>query len=86
MQGIYRFWGTRPVFLGRVDAHRRVERSCLALFASPTPVYEDPHPCQSNSAELGMTHLDRTEWESAEYRKRDFFIQCGSDNVGICGI
>ncbi|PPR81995.1 hypothetical protein GOBAR_AA38719 [Gossypium barbadense] len=37
-------------------------------------------------AKLGMTHLDRTEWENTEYRKRDFFIRCGSDNVGIYGI
>ncbi|PPS15574.1 hypothetical protein GOBAR_AA05004 [Gossypium barbadense] len=38
------------------------------------------------SAELGMTYLDFTEWENAKYRKRDFFIRFGSDNVRICGI
>ncbi|PPS10731.1 hypothetical protein GOBAR_AA09914 [Gossypium barbadense] len=38
------------------------------------------------SAELGMTHLHRTEWKNTEYRKRDFLIWCGSDNVGIYGI
>ncbi|PPS20472.1 hypothetical protein GOBAR_AA00089 [Gossypium barbadense] len=40
----------------------------------------------NNSAELGMTHLHRTEWKNTEYRKRDFLIWCGSDNVGICDI
>ncbi|PPR92881.1 hypothetical protein GOBAR_AA27793 [Gossypium barbadense] len=38
------------------------------------------------NTKLGMTHLNRIEWENAEYRKRDFLIWCGSDNVGICGI
>ncbi|PPS04404.1 hypothetical protein GOBAR_AA16253 [Gossypium barbadense] len=38
------------------------------------------------SAELGMTYLDCTEWENAKYRKRDFFVQYGSDNVKICSI
>ncbi|PPS18317.1 hypothetical protein GOBAR_AA02263 [Gossypium barbadense] len=26
----------------------------------------------------------RTELKNTEYRKRDFLIRCGSDNVGIC--
>ncbi|PPS15568.1 hypothetical protein GOBAR_AA05006 [Gossypium barbadense] len=38
------------------------------------------------SAELGMIYLDYAEWENAKYRKRDFFIQFGSDDVRICGI
>ncbi|PPR90618.1 hypothetical protein GOBAR_AA30067 [Gossypium barbadense] len=38
------------------------------------------------SAELWMTHLHRTEWKNTEYHKRDFLIECGSDNVGIRGI
>ncbi|PPS06268.1 hypothetical protein GOBAR_AA14377 [Gossypium barbadense] len=37
-------------------------------------------------AELGMTHLHCTEWKNTEYRKRDFLIWCGSDNVRINGI
>ncbi|PPS10822.1 hypothetical protein GOBAR_AA09827 [Gossypium barbadense] len=36
------------------------------------------------SAELGMTYLDYTKWKNAKYRKRNFFIQFGSDNVRIC--
>ncbi|PPR91304.1 hypothetical protein GOBAR_AA29380 [Gossypium barbadense] len=38
------------------------------------------------SAELGMTHLNHTEWENPKYRKRDFLIWCGSDNVRINNI
>ncbi|PPR84677.1 hypothetical protein GOBAR_AA36033 [Gossypium barbadense] len=41
---------------------------------------------QARPAELGMTHLHRTEWKNTEYRKRDFLIRCGSDNVRINGI
>ncbi|PPS10172.1 hypothetical protein GOBAR_AA10472 [Gossypium barbadense] len=55
-------------------SHDHVASSCLALFASPMP-------CR-----LRVTHLHRTEWKNIEYRKRDFLIRCGSDNVGIYGI
>ncbi|PPS01675.1 hypothetical protein GOBAR_AA18983 [Gossypium barbadense] len=37
------------------------------------------------SAKLGMAYLDCTEWKNAKYRKRNFFIRFGSDNVRICG-
>ncbi|PPS04911.1 hypothetical protein GOBAR_AA15749 [Gossypium barbadense] len=31
-----------PVFLGRVGVHGHVAQPCLALFASPTPVFVQP--------------------------------------------
>ncbi|PPR98881.1 hypothetical protein GOBAR_AA21787 [Gossypium barbadense] len=58
--------------------HARV----LGRVSMETPVFK----ISISSAELGMTHLHRTEWKNTEYRKRDFLILCGSDNVGICGI
>ncbi|PPR87857.1 hypothetical protein GOBAR_AA32831 [Gossypium barbadense] len=64
--------------------HRRV--ACPCCFNRFTHGFSTQGVVYLKSAELGMTHLDSTEWENAKYRKSDFFIRCGRDNAGICGI
>ncbi|PPR91096.1 hypothetical protein GOBAR_AA29589 [Gossypium barbadense] len=72
-----RSWFSIPTLVFTYQVHPRSCRTAVGIYRIP---------CVGEIAELGVNHLHHTEWKNTEYRKRDFLIQCGSDNVRICGI